>query len=115
MYTQSTQVYTGNDAIPTNSNIPEIAPAIAVKVRWPELMGISTLAEYLDMSASTVRALVDKGILPPPTTAPSPRLKRWKRSVIDERLQRLAEKNSGPGMTMDHAIQSLMTSSKGGH
>ena len=54
--------------------------------RWPELMSISTLSEYLDMSSASIRTLITQGVLPDATTAPTPRLKRWKRSVVDKAL-----------------------------
>ena len=42
-------------SLPPTPSVTDIAPAKSVKVRWPELMGITTLAEYLDMSEASVR------------------------------------------------------------
>lgn len=72
--------------------------------RWPELMSISTLAEYLDMSTNSVRNLIVNGVLPDATTAPTPRMKRWKRSAIDETLQRLADRKCSAGTSMTDAL-----------
>lgn len=91
----------------------EYAPAKSVKVRWPELMGIATLAEYLDMSEASVRKLVNQGFLPAATTSPSPRLKRWKRSVVDERLQRLADHGHSGGKSMESVLAGRAATKRG--
>lgn len=84
---------------------PELPHMSTSPSRWPELMSISTLAEYLDMSESSVRKLVADGILPNPSTAPTPRLKRWKRSEIDDTLQRIAERKHSVGPSMADALR----------
>lgn len=99
---------------PPTTDLTDFAPAKSVKVRWPELMGIATLAEYLDMSEASVRKLIDQGVLPPATTAPSPRLKRWKRSVVDERLQRIADHGRSGGKSMDAVLAGRIASNRGG-
>lgn len=86
-------------------NLPEPAKAPVQKARWPELMSISTLAEYLDMSISSVRNLIINGILPDATTAPTPRMKRWKRSVVDETVQRFADRKCSVGRSMTDALR----------
>ena len=82
--------------------------------RWPELMNISTLAEYLDMSQNSVRNLIANGILPAATTAPSPRLKRWKRSVIDDSLPRISDRKSSDGPAMSDVLRTTQAHKKGG-
>jgi predicted DNA-binding transcriptional regulator AlpA len=77
-------------------------------------MSISTLAEYLDMSVSTASNLVKSGQLPPPTVAPTPRLKRWAREDIDQYLR----KSSGTtptGPSIDDIIASTSSKSRGGY
>jgi len=101
-------------SLPPTPSVTDIAPAKSVKVRWPELMGITTLAEYLDMSEASVRKLIDERLLPPATTAPSPRLKRWKRSVVDERLQRLADQGHSRGKSMDSVLAGRIAANRGG-
>ncbi len=82
--------------------------------RWPELMSISTLSEYLDMSSASIRTLISQGVLPEATTAPTPRLKRWKRSVVDETLQRIADRRVSYGLSMNDALMSQNSRAKGG-
>lgn len=82
--------------------------------RWPELMSISTLSEYLDMSSASIRSLISQGVLPDATAAPTPRLKRWKRSVVDDALQRIAERKASHGVSMADALMSQHSRSKGG-
>jgi hypothetical protein len=77
-------------------------------------MSISTLAEYLDVSSATVRSMVSKGIIPDATAAPSPRLKRWKRSVVDEALQKIADRRTPHGLSMTDALMSKNSRTKGG-
>lgn len=83
--------------------------------RWPELMSISTLSEYLDMSSASIRSLITQGVLPEATAAPTPRLKRWKRSVVDEALQKIADRRTSHGLSMTDALASKNTRAKGGH
>ena len=67
--------------------------------RWPEFMNIATLAEYLDMSTSSVRKLIDAGIIPGPSLVTSIRTKRWRKSEIDEVVARRVEARSkGPSL-----------------
>lgn len=84
-----------------NSETINIPDCVTPSSRWPELMSISTLAEYLDMSTSSVRNLILNGVIPDATTAPTPRMKRWKRSEIDEALRLFADRKCsvGPSMT----------------
>ena len=78
-------------------------------LRWPGLMGLGTLASYLDMSSSTVANLVRNGVLPTPTIAPTPRLRRWSKDSIDEHIRRqLSRKVDGP------SIDDLMAKSVAG-
>ncbi len=80
---------------PKSASRPEHQP----KVRWPGLMNLSTLAEYLDMSASTVSNMIKDGQLPPPTVSPTPRLKRWSRECIDAYFEKKLEaKMKGPSI-----------------
>jgi predicted DNA-binding transcriptional regulator AlpA len=68
--------------------------------RWPEFMNIATLAEYLDMSASGVRKLIESGIIPGPSLVTSTRTKRWRKSEIDEVVARRVEARSkGPSLS----------------
>lgn len=82
--------------------------------RWPELMSISTLSEYLDMSSASIRSLITQGVLPDATAAPTPRLKRWKRSVVDDALQRIADRKTSLGVSMADALMSQHSRNKGG-
>lgn len=84
----------------------------AVHTRWPELMSITTLAEYLDMSVSSVRRLVRDGALPPACTAHTPRLQRWKRSNIDSFLTKMSDRNRATVPSMDSAIQTMMAATR---
>lgn len=111
----NTEFLTQANHQPFPPDLPGFAPAKSVKVRWPELMGISTLAEYLDMSEASVRKLIGQGVLPHATTAPSPRLKRWKRSVVDEQLQRLADHGHNRGKSMDTVLAGRIAVNRGGH
>jgi predicted DNA-binding transcriptional regulator AlpA len=87
------------------------APAIR---KWPGMMSLSTLADYLDVSVSTVSTMVKNGQLPPPTIAPTPRLKRWSRQSVDEYFQRASEKEiNGPSID-DLMAKSTMTK-RGGY
>lgn len=89
-------------------------PPLASPSRWPQLMSISTLAEYLDMSASSVRNLISDGVLPVAATAPSPRMKRWKRSEIDVALQRFTDSKSPIGPSMTDALRTVQSRTSGG-
>lgn len=87
------------------------APAIH---EWPGLMSKSTLADYLDVSVSTVSTMVKNGQLPPPTIEPTPRLKRWSRQSVDDFFQRAREKEiNGPSID-DLMVKSTMTK-RGGY
>ena len=88
-----------------NSETISLPDRVMPSSRWPELMNISTLAEYLDMSTSSVRNLILNGVLPDATTAPTPRMKRWKRSEIDETLQRLADRSCSVGPSMSDVLR----------
>jgi len=104
------------DASPS-SNIQStpISMVQQVHARWPEMMSISTLSEYLDMSASSVRSLVAEGVLPPPSAAPRPKLKRWKRSIVDDALNKMSERRTAVGNTMDDALRSFTANHQRGH
>lgn len=68
--------------------------------RWPEFMNIATLAEYLDMSISGVRKLIESGIIPGPSLVTSIRTKRWRKSEIDEIVaRRLEARSKGPSLS----------------
>lgn len=97
------KIMTPNVCLPIDK--PELPHILTSPSRWPELMSISTLAEYLDMSENSARKLVANGFLPNPSTAPTPRLKRWKRSEIDETLQRIAERKYSVGPSMADALR----------
>ena len=93
--------------VPEKSRVPVIR-------EWPGMMSLSTLADYLDVSVSTVSTMVKNGQLPPPTFAPTPRLKRWSRQSVDEYFQRASEKEvSGPSID-DLMAKSTMTK-RGGY
>lgn len=62
---------TPDNASPADLLKMPIAPA-----RWPEFMNIATLAEYLDMSTSSVRKLIETGVIPGPGLVTSTRTKR---------------------------------------
>lgn len=47
------------NASPIGAFKPPAAPA-----RWPEFMDVLTLFEYLDMSPSSFRKLVETGVIP---------------------------------------------------
>ena len=96
-------------SVKLSDQLPSVSPS-----RWPELMSISTLAQYLDMSTSSVRNLVSEGVLPDATTAPSPRLKRWNKSVIDNTLQRIIDRKSSHGLSMADALKTAQPRSVGG-
>ena len=84
------------------------------KQRWLGLMSLSTLAEYLDMSVTTVANLVKTGQLPPPTVAPSPRLKRWSRQSIDTHFHDAANARlSGP--SIDDLMARSFPATRGGN
>jgi len=53
---------------------------------WPAMMGLTTLAEYLDMSTNSVKKLVAIKELPQPVLDLSPRLRRWSKIQIDEHI-----------------------------
>ncbi len=81
--------------------------------RWPGLMSLSTLAEYLDMSPSTVRKMVKSGQFPPPSVAPTRRLQRWSRDTIDVFFEkRRVAKLSGP--TIDELMARSLQQQRGG-
>jgi len=68
--------------------------------RWPEFMNIATLAEYLDMSISCVRKLIESGIIPGPSLVTSTRTKRWRKKEIDEVVaRRLEARSKGPSLS----------------
>lgn len=84
---------------PDNANTSpvDLLKMPAAPARWPEFMNIATLAEYLDMSTSSVRKLIDAGIIPGPSLVTSIRTKRWRKSEIDEVVARRVEARSkGP-------------------
>ena len=98
-----------------SSTTDPVSPRAESKpARWPELMTISTLAEYLDMSLNSVRKLIENGVLPAATTSPSPRMKRWKRSVIDDALLRIADRKYTDGPSMSDVLRASHGSAKYG-
>ena len=81
--------------------------------RWPGLMSLSTLAEYLDMSTTTVAKLVKAGRLPAPVSSPTPRLKRWSKASIDDHFhKRSDDKHHGP--SIDQLMAKSFSKSLGG-
>lgn len=80
---------------------------------WPGLMSLSTLADYLDVSVSTVSTMVKNGQLPPPTIAPTPRLKRWSRKSVDDFFQRVREKETN-GPSIDDLMAKSTMKKRGG-
>ena len=55
---------------------------------WPELMNDRTLGQYLGVSPRTVWRMVATGDLPKPLTMPGGRLARWRKSVVDDAIER---------------------------
>jgi predicted DNA-binding transcriptional regulator AlpA len=86
---------------PDNANVSpgDLLKMPAAPARWPEFMNIATLAEYLDMSTSSVRKLIDSGIIPGASLVTSIRTKRWRKSEIDDVVARRVEARSkGPSL-----------------
>lgn len=86
---------------PNNANASpvDLLKMPAAPARWPEFMNIQTLAEYLDMSTSSVRKLIDSGIIPGPSLVTSIRTKRWRKSEIDDVVARRVEARAkGPSL-----------------
>lgn len=98
------------DAPPADLLKMPVAPA-----RWPEFMSITTLAEYLDMSTSSVRKLIESGIIPGPSLKTSIRTKRWRKSEIDEVVARRVEARSkGPSLSdLLHSTDAVPAKRKG--
>lgn len=93
--------------------MPEPSDPPARSARWPGLMSLSTLAEYLDMSPSTASKMVKSGQLPPPSIAPTRRLQRWSRNTIDAFFEkRRAKEKSGP--TIDELMARPIPQQGGG-
>jgi predicted DNA-binding transcriptional regulator AlpA len=89
-------------------------PTLPVIREWPGMMSLSTLADYLDVSVSTVNTMIKNGQLPPPTISPTPRLKRWSRQSVDEFFQRAREKEiTGP--SIDDLMAGSTTTKRGGY
>lgn len=100
-----------------NANTP---PADLLKMpvapaRWPEFMSITTLAEYLDMSTSSVRKLIAIGVIPGPSLVTSIRTQRWRKGEIDEVVARRIEARAkGPSLSdLLHETDSAPTKRKG--
>ena len=95
---------------PFNPAKSPVAPA-----RWPEFMNIATLAEYLDMSTSGVRKLIESGFIPKPSLVTSSRTKRWRKSEIDEVVARRVEARSkGPSLSdLLHSTDAVPVKRKG--
>ncbi|UTS82237.1 helix-turn-helix transcriptional regulator [Phaeobacter piscinae] len=114
MYTQL-ESYVQNQGKDTNTNYRS-AQSIngpLQGVRWPRLMNVSTLANYLDMSVTTVNNLVRSGVLPPPTIAPTPRLKRWSREVVDEHFRQKSDEVA-IGPSIDQVMANSSVKFRGG-
>ena len=93
---------------------PEAQSGPATKFRWPGLMNLTTLAEYLDMSVTTVSGMIKTGQLPPATVAPTPRLKRWSRASIDAHFQKAIEVKAG-GPSIDDLMARPSAKYRGSH
>lgn len=91
------------------------AKAPVAPARWPEFMNITTLAEYMDMSISSVRKLVESGIIPGPGLVTSTRTKRWRKSEIDEVVARRIEaRTKGPSLSdLLHTTDAVPAKRKG--
>jgi predicted DNA-binding transcriptional regulator AlpA len=91
------------------------AKAPVVPPRWPEFMNITTLAEYMDMSTSSVRKLIESGIIPGPGLVTSTRTKRWRKSEIDEVVARRIEARAkGPSLSdLLHSTDAVPAKRKG--
>jgi predicted DNA-binding transcriptional regulator AlpA len=91
------------------------AKSPAAPARWPEFMNIGTLAEYMDMSTSGVRKLIESGIIPGPGLVTSTRTKRWRKSEIDEVVARRIEaRTKGPSLSdLLHATEAVPAKRKG--
>lgn len=97
----------------TMQPMSESSDAPVRSARWPRLMRLSTLAEYLDMSPSSVSQMVKNGHLPPPSFAPTRRLKRWSRDTIDTFFEKKSEaKLNGP--TIDELMARPLPQQGGG-
>lgn len=105
-----------SDSKKTPHSIPTSVPQsynFVQKARWPGLMSLSTLAEYLDMSTTTVANLVKAGRLPAPVSSPTPRLKRWSKKNIEDHFYRISDdKHSSP--SIDQLMAKSFSKSKGG-
>ena len=77
------------------------------------MMSISTLADYLDMSVTTVSNLVKSGDLPTPTIAPTPRLRRWSREAVDEHFRQKSD-DAAIGPSIDQIMANSSASFRGG-
>jgi predicted DNA-binding transcriptional regulator AlpA len=82
------------------------------RLLWPGMMNISTLADYLDMSVTTVSNLVKSGDLPPPTIAPTPRLRRWSREAVDEHFRQKSD-DAAIGPSIDQIMANSSASFRG--
>ena len=71
---------------------------------WPGFLSARHLAEYLSISESTLRRLLEDGHLPKPDFTPSPRIARWSRQRIDEHLLARQEVISA-GPTIDDILE----------
>jgi predicted DNA-binding transcriptional regulator AlpA len=91
------------------------AKSPAAPARWPEFMKITTLAEYMDMSTSGVRKLIESGIIPGPGLVASIRTKRWRKSEIDEVVARRIEaRTNGPSLSdLLHSTEAAPAKRKG--
>jgi len=87
---------------PDNANTSpvDLLKTPTAPARWPEFMSISTLAEYLDMSTSSVRKLIAIGVIPGPSLVTSIRTQRWRKGEIDEVVARRIEiRAKGPSLS----------------
>ncbi|MBO9474015.1 helix-turn-helix domain-containing protein [Shimia sp. R10_1] len=115
MYTlHNKTVFEKGDQLHTKPITHPAQKAAQKSSRWPGMMSIATLAEYIDVSVSTASNLVRTGQLPPPTIAPTPRLKRWSREDIDQYLHRSSD-HIASGPSIDELLGVASTKSRGGY
>lgn len=63
--------------------MPEPQPAHKVRIRWPELMSTTTVAEYTDLSPRTIEKFTSTGVLRP-VRLPNLSSVRFRRVDIDQ-------------------------------
>jgi excisionase family DNA binding protein len=56
---------------------------------WPAMMGVESVARYVDLSRSLIWKLVSSKKFPAPITIPGARVARWRRADLDAWLNEL--------------------------